>query len=74
MELMELMVYGGLMGGGLEHFSFSHIFGIVIPIDKLIFFRGVGLNHQADKPRVFSSTQWLMTPEAKQSPIHHSIP
>ena len=27
--------------GGLEHFLFSHILGIVIPIDEPIFFRGV---------------------------------
>ena len=26
--------------GGLEHFLFFHILGIVIPIDELIFFRG----------------------------------
>ena len=30
--------------GGLEHLLFSHIFGIIIiPIDELIFFRGVGI-------------------------------
>jgi len=28
--------------GGLEHFLFSHILGIIFPTDKLIFFRGVG--------------------------------
>jgi hypothetical protein len=35
--------------GGLEHESyFSQILGtIIIPTDYLIFFRGVGLNHQA---------------------------
>ena len=27
--------------GGLEHVLFSHVLGIVIPIDALIFFRGV---------------------------------
>ena len=32
--------------GGLEHFLFFHILGIIIPSDELIFFRGVGLNHQ----------------------------
>ena len=32
--------------GGLEHFLFSHILGIIIPIDELIFFRGVALAHQ----------------------------
>ena len=28
--------------GGLEHFLFFHILGIMIPTDELIFFRGVG--------------------------------
>ena len=28
--------------GGLEHFLFFHVSGIIIPIDELIFFRGVG--------------------------------
>jgi hypothetical protein len=28
--------------GGLEHFLFFHILGIIIPTDKLVFFRGVG--------------------------------
>ena len=31
-----------MLVGGLEHFLFSHILGITIPTDKLIFFRGVG--------------------------------
>ena len=29
--------------GGLEHVLFSHILGIIIPIDALIFFRCVGI-------------------------------
>jgi hypothetical protein len=29
--------------GGLEHFLFFHILGIIIPTDELIFFRGVGI-------------------------------
>jgi hypothetical protein len=29
--------------GGLEHVLFSHILGIIIPTDELIFFRGVGI-------------------------------
>ena len=41
--------------GGLEHFSFLHLLGITIPTDELIFFRGVGWNHQPariqDDPR-----------------------
>jgi len=34
--------------GGLEHFLFFHILEIIIPIDKLIFFRRVAKNHQPD--------------------------
>ena len=38
--------------GGLEHvlfFHFFHILGIIVtPTDELIFFRGVGRNHQPD--------------------------
>ena len=29
--------------GGLEHFLFFHILGIIIPSDEVIFFRGVGI-------------------------------
>ena len=29
-------------------FLFFHMLGIIIPTDELIFFRGVGLNHQPD--------------------------
>ena len=33
--------------GGLEHFLFSHsVENVIIPIDELLFFRWVGLNHQ----------------------------
>ena len=35
--------------GGLEHFLFFHIEIFITPTDELIFFRGVGLNHQPDK-------------------------
>jgi hypothetical protein len=31
----------GELVGGLEHFLFFHILGIIIPTDELIFFRGV---------------------------------
>ena len=38
-----------MISGGLEHVLFSHILGIMIPIDFHIFQRGtVGLNHQPD--------------------------
>jgi hypothetical protein len=29
--------------GGLEHFLSFHILGIIIPTDKVVFFRGVGI-------------------------------
>ena len=32
-----------ILVGGLEHFVFFHVLGIIIPIDKLIFFRRVGI-------------------------------
>ena len=32
--------------GGLDYYLFFHILGMIIPTDQLIFFRGVGLNHQ----------------------------
>ena len=33
---------GVLLVGGLEHVSFSHLLGTIIPTDELIFFKGVG--------------------------------
>ena len=36
-----------MLVGGLEHVFFSYIGNVIIPTDELIFFRGVGLNHQA---------------------------
>ena len=46
----------GKLVGGLEHFLFSHIFGIIIPIDFHIFQRGS--NHQPvnTKPSAQKST------------------
>ena len=35
-------IYNNLVGG-LEHFLFFHILGIILPTDELIFFRGVGI-------------------------------
>jgi hypothetical protein len=32
--------------GGLEHFLFFHILGIILPTDALIFFRGVETTNQ----------------------------
>ena len=45
--------------GGLEHFLFSHILGILIPIDFHIFQRGS--NHQP----VFHETKHVQLPEAE---------
>ena len=41
--------------GGLEHFLFFHILGIIIPTDEFIFFRGVGWNHQPGKDLTWRS-------------------
>ena len=37
--------------GGLEHgfYDFPYIGNVIIPTDELIFFRGVGWNHQPDR-------------------------
>ena len=32
-----------ILVGGLEHFLWFHILGIIIPTDEVIFFRGVGI-------------------------------
>ena len=37
-----IYIYTKLVGG-LEHFVFFHILGIIVPTDELIFFRGVGI-------------------------------
>ena len=38
-----------ILVGGLERLIFSIIYGnVIIPTDGVIFFRGVGLNHQPD--------------------------
>ena len=40
---------------------FSHILGIIIPIDELIFFRGVGCHHQPELniiPRILDTRLW----------------
>ena len=34
--------------GGLDFVLFSHVLWIIIPIDELIFFTGVGFNHQPE--------------------------
>ena len=34
--------------GGFKHFFPFHVWDVILPIDELIFFRGVGLNHQPE--------------------------
>jgi hypothetical protein len=34
------------LAGGLEHFLFFHILGIIIPTDEVIFFRGIETTNQ----------------------------
>ena len=46
--------------GGLDHFLFSHILGTIIPIDEIIFFRGVAKNHQPDS--LWHSSAFLDVP------------
>ena len=39
----KVIIVYSILVGGLEHFLFFHVLGIVTPTDELIFFRGVGL-------------------------------
>ena len=59
-----------LLVGGLEHVLFIHILGIIIPTDELIFFRGVGWNHQLDSciPKTIVKFEWLAAPNWTLSP------
>jgi hypothetical protein len=43
--------------GGLEHFLFLHILGIIIPTDELIFFRGVGQPPSTTNSHIFQGSQ-----------------
>ena len=46
--------------GGLEPFLFFHsVENVIIPIHELIFFRGVGFNHQPENGRTKSKFAWL---------------
>ena len=47
-ELIQVIRLSGLLVGGDWNMAFMtfHIVGIIIPTDELIFFRGVGWNHQ----------------------------
>ena len=55
----KLPNHRGKLVGGLQHFLFSHILGIVIPIDELIFFRGV----ETTKQRWFMMTMTIKNSE-----------
>ena len=37
-----------MLVGGFEHVFFHSVGNVIIPIDEVIFFRGVGFNHQPD--------------------------
>ena len=39
----QIQIGKSMLIGGLEHVLFSHILGIIVPIDELIFFRGIGI-------------------------------
>ena len=52
--------------GGLEHFLFSRILGIIIPIDELIFFRGVA---QPPTRRLFHTARSVLARD--KSPTDH---
>ena len=60
--------YSNLVGG-LEHFLFFHILGIIIPTDEVIFFRGVGLNHQP--ANIFSSLSHISDHESMSPYVFH---
>ena len=55
-----LKQYSDLVGG-LDHFLFSHILGIIIPIDELIFFRGVGQPPTRWFIVAYIPLTWMMT-------------
>ena len=50
---IHIYIYGLWFGA----FFFFHILGIIIPTDEVIFFRGVGWNHQA-VPQKLAGTLW----------------
>ena len=61
-----LTIFISLLVGGLEHFFIFPYFGtVIIPTDELIFFRGVGLNHQADYIFLIISIRILKVPDPK---------
>ena len=46
--------------GTMDFFDFPIILGIIIPTDKLIFFRGGGLNHQPVMEKITSIENCLV--------------
>ena len=85
--LVHDTIPGWILVGGLEHFLFSHILGIIIPIDFHMFQRGS--NHQPDTDLFTSGTsfhqrhpqisgisgalsQWLSPPEALRRAIENT--
>ena len=42
LPFLPVVTQNHVLVGGLEHFLFFHMLGIIIPTDELIFFKGVG--------------------------------
>ena len=53
---MENLTHITTLVGGLEHCLFSHILGIIIPTDELIFLRGVETTNQPILQQFFEVT------------------
>ena len=71
--LKKYCVYLNLFGG-FKHFLFSIIYGIILPIDELIFFRGVG---QPPTSCFFSISLyhriWMMGKFTPESPTNFMV-
>ena len=48
--------------GTMEFYDFPYIGNVIIPTDELIFFRGVGNNHQPDEAVQFCFNPWMFCP------------
>ena len=57
------------LAGGLEHFLFCHILGIVIPTDELIFFRGVETTNQKKWCYPMVKQSLILTVNYPNSPV-----
>ena len=68
--------------GGLEHFLFFHILGIITPTDELIFFRGVGIPYTTNQCQKHTqnissihliTSQWFSWPHFFQFQLEQHI-